>query len=404
MPDAFIYDAVRTPRGLGKPGGGLHTLAPIDLGACVLAALRARTGFARAEVEDVVFGVGDGVEDQGANLARSALIRAGFDDRIPGATVSRFCASGLDAMNAAAARVMAGQGDIVVAGGVEMMSLVPIGGTGGPWGSDARFNSETNFAPLGIAADLLATIDGHTRGDVDAYAVESQARAARAWDEGRFDRSVVPVHDCNGTLCLARDEHPRPGSTLESLGRLKPAFAEMGARLGFDDTVRQRYPQVARLRHVHTGGNSSGMVDGAAAMLIGSEAAGRQLGLAPRARIRSFASVGCEPCLMLTGPAEAARRCAARLGMTLADVDLFECNEAFASVVLRFLSETRLPQARVNVNGGAIAMGHPIGATGLMLTGTLLDEMERTGAETGIVTMCVGLGMAVATLIERVAA
>ena len=322
--------------------------------------------------------------------------------RIPGVTVSRFCASGLDAMNSAAARIMAGQGDLIVAGGVEMMSLVPIGGTGGPWGSDAQFNSETNFAPLGIAADLLATIDGHSRTDVDAYAVESQVRTKRAWDEGRFARSVVPVHDCNGTLCLERDEHPRPGTTLETLARLKPAFADMGQKLGFDDTVRQRYPQVNRVRHVHTGGNSSGVVDGAAAMLVGSERAGAELGLRARAKIRAFASVGCEPCLMLTAPGEAARRCAARVGRMLADIDLFEVNEAFASVVLRFLSETRVPHERVNVNGGAIAMGHPIGATGLMLTGTLLDEMERSGARTGIVTMCVGLGMGVATLIERI--
>ena len=402
MTDAFIYDAVRTPRGVGKAGGALHTLSPIDLGATVLRALRERTGFDRVPIEDVIFGVGDAVDDQGANLARSAALHAGLDVATPGSVISRFCSSGLDAVNLAAAKVAAGHGDALIAGGVEMMSLIPIAGTGGPWGTDAAFNTLTNFTPLGIAADLLATLDGHTRDEVDAFAAESQARAARAWAEGRFARSIVPVHDANGVLCLERDEHMRPGSTVESLGKLKPAFADMAVKGGFGETIKRRYPQVDRLRHLHTGGNSSGVVDGASALLIGSASVGDRLGIAPRARIVASATAACDPCLMLVAPGEAARRAAARHGMDLDDVDLFEVNEAFASVVLRFISETGVPHDRINVNGGAIAMGHPIGATGGILVGTLLDEMERTGAKTGMVTLCVGLGMGVATLIERV--
>lgn len=401
MADAFIYDAVRTPRGSGKPGGSLHTLSPIDLGATVLRALRERTGFDRVPVEDVIFGVGDAVDDQGANLARSSALHAGLDASIPGSVISRFCSSGLDAVNLAAAKVIAGHGELVVAGGVEMMSLIPIAGTGGPWGSDAAFNTLVNFAPLGIAADLLGTLDGHTRGQLDAFAAESQARAARAWEEGRFERSIVPVHDFNGELCLARDEHMRPGTTVETLARLKPAFADMADKGGFGETVKKRYPQIDALQHLHTGGNSSGVVDGASAVLVGSKAAGQALGLKPRARITATATAGCDPCLMLVAPAEAARKAAARRGLSLQDIDLFEVNEAFASVVLRFMSDTGVPHERINVNGGGIAMGHPIGATGGMLVGTLLDEMERRGARTGIVTLCVGLGMGLATLIER---
>ncbi|VTU46734.1 Putative acyltransferase (plasmid) [Variovorax sp. SRS16] len=402
MPDAFIFDAVRTPRGSGRASGSLHTLSPIDLGASVLRALRERTGFDRVAVEDVIFGVGDAVEDQGANLARSAALHAGLGNDITGSVISRFCASGLDAVNLAAAKVAAGQGEVVIAGGVEMMSLIPIGGTGGPWGSDADFNTLTNFTPLGVAADLLGTLEGHTREQVDAFAVESQLRAARAWREGRFARSIVPVRDFNGVSCLEHDEHMRPMSTLETLGKLKPAFADMAVKGGFGETVKRRYPQVDRLSHLHTGGNSSGVVDGASALLIGSAKAGEMLGLKPRARITAAANAGCDPCLMLVAPAEAARRAASRRGMTLGDIDLFEVNEAFSSVVLRFLSDTGVSHDKVNVNGGAIAMGHPIGATGGMLVGTLLDEMERVGAATGLVTLCVGLGMGVATLIERV--
>ena len=402
MAEALIYDSLRTPRGSGRATGSLHTLSPIDLGATVLRALDERTGCTRAAIDDIVFGCGDAVDDQGADIARSSLLRAGFDDRISGSVVSRFCSSGLDAANAAAARVMAGQADCMIAGGVEMMSLISMGGTGGPWGSDAEFNTITNFTPLGVAADLVATLDGHSREDVDAYAVESQKRAARAWDEGRFARSVVTVNDFNGTPCLSRDEHMRPSTDMAALGKLKPAFETMAVKGGFGDIVRHRYPQVNRLNHVHTAGNSSGVVDGAAAMLIGSPALGKELGLTPRARFVSFATVGCEPCLMLTAPGEAARKAVARAGLTLDDVDIFEVNEAFASVVLHFMEETGVSHDRVNVNGGAIAMGHPIGATGNIMIGTLVDELERTGAKRGVATLCVGLGMGVATVIERV--
>ncbi|MDB5859403.1 MAG: acetyl-CoA acetyltransferase, partial [Ramlibacter sp.] len=317
MADAYIFDAVRTPRGSGRATGSLHTLSPIDLGATVLLALRERTGFDRLPVEDVIFGVGDAVDDQGANLARSSVLHAGLSVETPGSVISRFCSSGLDAVNLAAAKVASGQGDLMIAGGVEMMSIIPIAGTGGPWGSDAGFNTTSNFTPLGVAADLLGTLEGHTREQVDAYAVESQARAQRAWAEGRFDRSIVPVRDLNGQLCLARDEHMRPGSTLESLGKLKPAFADMAIKGGFGETVKKRYPQVNRLRHLHTGGNSSGVVDGASALLIGSAEAGAKLGLKPRARITATATSACDPCLMLVAPAEATRRAAARAGYSL---------------------------------------------------------------------------------------
>lgn len=402
MNEAYIYDAVRTPRGLGRPSGALHTLSPIDLGATVLKALRERTGFDRLPLEDVIFGVGDPVNDQGANLARSSVLHAGMDERIPGSVITRFCASGLDAVNLAAAKVMAGQGEMFVAGGVEMMSLIPIAGTGGPWGTDPYFNSLVGYLPLGVAADLLGTLEGHDREQVDRYAAESQRRAAQAWQEGRFAHSVVPVHDCNGRLCLDRDEHLRPQTTLESLASLRPAFAGMSQKLGFAETVKLRYPEIDALRHLHTGGNSSGMVDGAAAVLIGSRQVGEQLGLQPRARIRTAATSACDPSLMLVAPATASRLAAERAGYDLAQIDLFEVNEAFASVVLRFMRETGVPTERINVNGGAIALGHPIGATGAMLVGTLLDELERREARTGIVTLCAGLGLGVATLIERI--
>ncbi|MCB1340250.1 MAG: acetyl-CoA C-acetyltransferase [Pseudooceanicola sp.] len=402
MTEAFIFDAVRTPRGKGRPDGALHVLSPVELAAFALTALDKRTGFSQAAPDDVIFGVGDGVNDQGANMARSAVLLAGMPESIPGLTVSRFCASGLDAVNAAAGRVMAGQADLIVAGGVEMMSLIPIAGTGGPNGSDAAFNNAAHHTPLGMAADLLATVSGHSRADVDAYAAESQARAARAWDEGRFDRSVVPVADNTGTVLLERDEHIRRGTTAADLGRLPPAFAGMGEKGGFDAVVRQRYPQVMEVAHVHTAGNSSGIVDAAAAMLIGTREAGERLGLTPRARIRSFATTAMDPCLMLASPADATAQALARAGMAQGDVDLFEVNEAFASVVLHFMERTGLDFERINVNGGGISMGHPIGATGVILVNTLLDELERTGQGTGVATLCVGLGMGVATTIERV--
>lgn len=402
MTSAYIFDAVRTPRGRGRPDGSLHSLSPIDLGATVLRALNDRTGFGPALPDDVIFGVGDGVGDQGADLARSSVLHAGLPAETPGQTVSRFCSSGLDAVNAASAQVMAGQADLVVAGGVEMMSLIPIAGTGGPNGSDARFNDLVGMVPQGISADLMATLFGHSRRDLDTYAAESQSRAARAWDEGRFARSIVPVNDMEGRLVLQRDDYMRPQTTVESLAALKPAFKGMGEKGGFDAVARRKYPQVAAIEHVHTAGNSSGIVDGASAMLIGSREGGEKLGLKPRARIVSFAQLGMDPTLMLSAPADATEKALKRAGMGFGDIDLFEVNEAFATVALYFMEKSGADHSKVNVNGGSIAMGHPIGATGGMLTGTLLDELERTGGGTGVVTLCVGLGMACALVIERV--
>jgi len=402
LPEAYIFDAVRTPRGKGRHNGGLHTLSPVELSAAVLAALDQRTGFSQADPEDVIFGVGDGVNDQGSDLARSALLYAGMPESIPGSTVSRFCSSGLDAVNTAAARVMSGQGDLLVAGGIEMMSLIPIGGTGGPNGSDAIFNNRIDMIPQGISADLMATLYGHSRADVDAYAVESQKRAAAAWQGGRFAKSIVPVRDENGTVLLEKDEYMRPETTMETLAKLPAAFRDMGLKGGLDAIARRRYPEVLAVEHVHTAGNSSGIVDGAAAMLIGTREAGERMGLKPRAVIRSFANAAMDPSLMLAAPADATLMALKRVAKKPEDVDLYEVNEAFASVVLRFMERTGVSHDKVNVNGGGISMGHPIGATGVMITNILLDELERTGKESGIVTLCVGLGMGVATYIERV--
>lgn len=404
MTEAYIYEAVRSPRAKGRADGALHPLSPVELSAQVLQALDNRTRFSTVDVDDVIFGVGDGVNDQGANMARSALLLAGLPDTIPGVTISRFCASGLDAVNTAAARIMCGQDDLIVAGGVEMMSLIPIAGTGGPNGSDAQFNDETFFVPLGVAADLLGTLSGHSREDVDAYAVESQARAAQACDEGRFDKSIVAVEDNIGDVLLARDEYLRPGTTIHDMSKLPAAFEGMGVKGGFDAVARQRYPSVANVRHIHTAGNSSGIVDAAAAILIGSKAVGERLGLTPRARLRSFATTAMDPCLMLASPADATAKALGRAGMSKADIDLLEVNEAFASVVLHFMQETGFDHAKVNVNGGAIALGHPIGATGPILVNTVLDELERRGAGIGLTTLCAGLGHGVATVVERVAA
>jgi acetyl-CoA C-acetyltransferase len=402
LAEAYIYECVRTPRGKGRANGSLHTLSPVELSAAVLKALDERTGFSKAEPEDVIFGIGDGVNDQGSDLARSALLYAGMPETIPGSTVSRFCSSGLDAVNAAASRVMSGQGDLFVAGGIEMMSLIPIGGTGGPNGSDALFNDRVNMIQQGISADLMATLYGHSREHVDAFAVESQRRAGQAWREGRFARSVVPVRDADGELLLDRDEYMRPDTSMEALAQLPPAFKGMGEQGGFDAIAKRRYPEVLAIEHVHTAGNSSGIVDGAAAILIGSRAAGKRLGLQPRAVIRSFANAAMDPSLMLAAPADATESALKRVGKRADEADLYEVNEAFATVVLRFMERTGVPHDKVNVNGGSIAMGHPIGATGVMLTGTLIDELERTGKDSGVVTLCVGLGMAVATYIERV--
>jgi acetyl-CoA C-acetyltransferase len=401
MTDCFIYDAVRTPRGKGKKDGALHEVTALELAASALRAIRDRNRLDTARLDDVVLGCVDPVGEQGADIARAAVLKAGYDQGVPGVQINRFCASGLEACNMAAGQVMSGQSDLVIGGGVEAMSRVPIGSSGGAWPEDPSIAIPAYFVPQGISADLIATLDGVTRDDADAYAVESQKRAANAWQSGYFKNSVVPVTDALGLTIAARDEHMRPETTMQSLAALKPAFAEFGA-MGFDAVAIQRYPQVEALAHVHTAGNSSGIVDGAAAVLMGSKEAGSALGLKPRARVKAFASIGSEPSIMLTAPAEVTKKALKRAGMSTKDIDLFEVNEAFASVVLRFLRVLAVDPAKVNVNGGAIAMGHPLGATGAMLLGTLLDEMERRNVSTGLVTLCIGAGMGTATIIERV--
>ena len=401
--EAFIYDHVRTPRGRGRPGGALHEVPPVDLAAGLLRSLRLRNGYSGAEVEDVALGVVTPAGEQGCNIARTAVLRAGYAASVPGMQLNRFCSSGLDAVNMVAAQVMAGQIDLAVGGGVESMSRVPMSADGGAWYSDPILVYDNSMVPQGIGADLIATLHGLSRGDVDRYAMESQHRAAQAWAEGRFARSVVPVTDELGLVLLERDEHVRADTTLEALAALKPAFVAMGDKDGYDAIALQRYPGVFSIDHVHTAGNSSGIVDGAAAVLIGNREAGARLGLRPRARIRAFASAGSDPTIQLTGPEPASRRALAKAGMSPGDIDLFELNEAFASVVLWFMQRFDIARDRINVNGGAIAMGHPLGATGAMLLGTALDELERTGAATALVTACVGLGMGTATIIERVA-
>lgn len=402
MTDAYVYDAVRTPRGRGKPTGALHEATPIRLAAAALEALRDRNALDTARVDDVVLGVVEPVGEQGADIARVAALRAGYAETVAGVQINRFCASGLEAVNMAAGQVMAGQSDMAVGGGVESMSRVPMFSSGGAWASDPEAAFGTSFVPQGISADLLATLHGYGRADVDAYAVESQRRAARAWEEGRFAASVVPVADRNGMVLLDRDEHMRPGATMQSLAALEPSFAAQGAECGFDEVAIQRYPELERIEHVHHAGNSSGVVDGAAAVLVGSGEAGAAADLRPRARVRAFASVGSEPTIMLTGPAAAAEKALARAGMAPGDIDLWELNEAFAAVVLRFMDALDVDHDRINVNGGAIAMGHPLGATGAMILGTALDELERRGLGTALVTLCVGAGMGTATIVERV--
>ena len=402
MPDAYIFDHVRTPRGRGKPDGALHEVSSLSLAAGALAALKERGGFDGSSVDDVVLGCVDPVGEAGGDIARAAAIVAGYGTKVPGVQINRFCASGLDAVNFGAAQVMAGQHDLVVGGGVESMSRVGIGASGGAWPVDPQIAIPSYFMPQGVSADLIATKYGFDRDAVDAYAVESQRRADRAWSENRFARAVVPVRDVNGLTILARDEHMRPGTDMQSLGALKPSFALMGEQGGFDAVAIQAHPEVEAVNHVHHAGNSSGIVDGAAAVLVGSAEAGRAAGLKPRARICAFANIGSDPALMLTGPVDVTRKVLARAGMAVGDIDLFEVNEAFAAVVLRFLQAFNLPPDRVNVNGGAIAMGHPLGATGAMLLGTALDELERGGKGTALVTLCIGAGMGTATIIERV--
>ena len=403
MTDAFIYDHVRTPRGRGKPDGALHEVSTLGLAVTALEALKARNGLDdRVPVDDVVLGCVDPVGEAGGDIARAAALASDYGDAVPGVQINRFCASGLDAVNFAAAQVMAGQHDLVVGGGVESMSRVGIGASGGAWPMDPAIAIRSYFMPQGISADLIATKYGFSRDEVDAYAVESQRRAAMAWDQGRFTAAVVPVRDMNGLTILARDEHMRPGTDLQALGALKPSFAGLGEAGGFDAVALQAHPEVEAVRHVHHAGNSSGIVDGAAAVLVGSGEAGRRLGRAPRARIRAFANIGSEPAMMLTGPVDVTRKLLGRAGMAIGDIDLCEGNEAFAAVVLRYLQAFDIDPVKVNPNGGAIALGHPLGATGAMLLGTALDELERTGQTTALVTLCIGAGMGTATIIERV--
>ena len=402
MPDAFIFDHVRTPRGRGKVDGALHEVTALELASQALSAIRERNGLKADIVDDVVLGCVDPVGEAGGDIARVAALKAGFDEKVPGVQINRFCASGLDAVNFAAAQVMSGQHDMTIGGGVESMSRVGIGASGGAWPVDPSIAVPSYFMPQGISADLIATKYGFSRDEVDAYAVESQKRAATAWKEGRFDKSVVKVTDPNGLTILARDEHMRPDTTMQSLGQLNPSFVQMGELGGFDAVAVQAHPEIEAVNHVHHAGNSSGIVDGAAAVLIASREAGAAAGLKPRARIKAFANIGSEPAIMLTGPVDVTRKLMKKAGMSLGDIDLIEVNEAFASVVLRYLQAFDLDPAKVNVNGGAIAMGHPLGATGAMILGTAIDEMERRGVGTALITLCIGAGMGTATIIERV--
>ncbi|MBO0750649.1 MAG: acetyl-CoA C-acetyltransferase [Bradyrhizobiaceae bacterium] len=402
MTDAFIYDHVRTPRGRGKADGALHEVTALNLATQALTALKDRNSLDPSLVDDVVMGCVDPVGEAGGDIARVSAICAGYGDGVPGVQINRFCASGLDAVNFAAAEVMSGQHDMTVGGGVESMSRVGIGASGGAWPMDPMIALPSYFLPQGISADLIATKYGFSRDDVDAYAVESQKRAGTAWDEGRFARSVVPVKDPNGITLLAKDEHMRPSTTMQQLAQLKPSFTQIGEMFGFDAVATQAHPEIEAVNHVHHAGNSSGIVDGAAAVLIGNEEAGRRAGLKPRARIKAFANIGSEPAIMLTGPIPVTEKVLRKAGMSIGDIDLFEVNEAFASVVLRFMQAFDLDNARINVNGGAIAMGHPLGATGAMILGTAIDEMERRGAATALVTLCIGIGMGTATVLERV--
>ena len=402
MSDAFIYDHVRTPRGRGKADGALHEVTALNLATQTLVALRQRNKLDTKLVDDVVLGCVDPVGEAGGDIARVAAICADYGNSVPGIQINRFCASGLDAVNFAAAEVMSGQHDMTVGGGVESMSRVGIGASGGAWPVDPMIALKSYFLPQGISADLIATKYGFSRADVDAYAVESQKRAATAWKEGRFNKSVLTVRDVNGIPLLARDEHMRPDTTMQSLGALQPAFVQMGELAGFDAVAVQAHPEVETVSHVHHAGNSSGIVDGAAAVLIGNAEAGKRANLKPRVRIKAFANIGSEPAIMLTGPIDVTQKVLKRAKMELKDIDLIEVNEAFASVVLRFMQAFKIDAAKVNVNGGAIAMGHPLGATGAMILGTAIDELERRNLTTALVTLCIGAGMGTATIIERV--
>jgi acetyl-CoA C-acetyltransferase len=401
MTEAFVFDAIRTPRGKGKKDGSLYEVKPINLLAGLLTDLQERHQFDTAQVDDIVMGLVSPVGEQGSVLPKVAALKAGWDFQCAGVQINRFCASGLEAVNMAAQKVRSGWEDLVVAGGVESMSRVPIGSDGGAWAQDPETNLQTAFVPQGIGADLIATLEGFSRHDVDAFAMESQRRASHAQAQGYFDRSVLPVKDALGSVILAKDEFIKPHTTLEGLAGLKPAFDQMGA-MGFDQVALTRYPQVERIHHVHHAGNSSGIVDGAAAVLVGSEAAAKAHGLTPRARIVATALSGADPTIMLTGPMPAARKALAKAGLRIDQMDLIEVNEAFAAVVMRFMKEMKVPHDKVNVNGGAIAMGHPLGATGAMILGTLIDELHRRQLRYGLATLCVGGGMGIATIVERI--
>ncbi|PQA86981.1 acetyl-CoA C-acetyltransferase [Hyphococcus luteus] len=402
MTEAYIYDAVRTPRGKGKADGSLHEVTPVELATQVLQAVRDRNEIDAGEIEDVALGCVSPVGEQGAVVTRTAVLNAGYPETTSGIQVNRFCASGLEAINIAAAKVKAGEADLTIGGGVESMSRVPMGSDGGAWPTDPATAFKTYFVPQGISADLIATKYGFSRDDVDAYAVESQKRAAQSWKENRFSKSIMPVKDVIGEVLLDHDETVRANTDMQSLGALNPSFAALGDFPGFDAVATQRYPELEKINHVHHAGNSSGIVDGAAAVLIGNEEIGKKLGLKPRARIRAAASIGSEPTIMLTGPEFAAQKALKRAGMDKKDIDIWELNEAFASVVLRFMQALDIDHSDINVNGGAIAMGHPLGATGAMILGTMVDELERSGKETALITLCIGAGMGTATIIERV--
>ncbi len=402
MPEAYIYDAVRTPRGRGKKDGALHEVTTLNLATQVLKGIKERNKLDTAMVDDVVMGIVDPVGEAGGDIPRMAAICAGYGEGVPGVQINRFCASGLDSVNFAAAGIMSGQHDMTVGGGVESMSRVGIGSSGSAWPIDPMIALPSYFMPQGISADLIATKYGFSRADVDAFAVESQKRAAAAWEAGRFSKSVLPVKDVNGITILARDEHMRPTTTMQSLGQLQPSFVQMGELGGFDAVAIQKHPEVEAINHVHHAGNSSGIVDGAAAVLLGNAEAGKKAGLKPRAKVRAFANIGSEPAMMLTGPIDVTHKVLRRAGMTLNDIDLIEINEAFASVVLRFMQAMDIDMSKINVNGGAIALGHPLGATGAMILGTALDELERRNLNTALVTLCIGAGMGTATIIERV--
>jgi acetyl-CoA C-acetyltransferase len=401
MAEAYIYDAVRTPRGKGKKDGSLHEITALSLSVQVLNALKERNDLDTSKVDDVILGCVAPIGEQGADIARTAVLNADYSQSTAGVQINRFCASGLEACNMAAAKVMSGEADMAIGGGVESMSRVPMGSDGGAWPVDPTSAFKTYFVPQGISADAIATIYGFSRDDVDAYAVESQKRAAKSWAEGRFVKSIVPVKDQMGLPILTHDEHMRPDTTMQSLASLNPSFLGMGG-MGFDAVINQRYPQMDGVNHVHHAGNSSGVVDGAAAVLIGSKEIGDALGLKPRARIKGMASVGSEPSIMLTGPSVVTEKLLKKLGMAVGDIDLYELNEAFAAVVLRFMQALDIPHDKINVNGGAIAMGHPLGATGAMILGAMVDELERSDKETALVTLCIGGGMGTATVIERV--